>query len=64
MVAAQNRLDVHILNLAWSSPCSIASAKIRRVGALGGEGHALTGHHEIMIPQLAGLVLAELQAAS
>ena len=53
-----------MLNLAWPSPCSIASAKIRRVGALGGEGHALTGHHEIMIPLLAGLVLAELQAAS
>ena len=34
---------------------------VRRVGALGGQGHALTGHHEIMIPLLAGLVLAELQ---
>jgi len=33
---------------------------VNRVRILGGEGHALTGHHEIMVPLLAGLLLAEL----
>ena len=32
---------------------------VRRVGALGGEGFALTGHHEIMIPLLATAIRAE-----
>jgi hypothetical protein len=35
---------------------------VERIGALGGRGFALTGHHEIMLPLLAGLVLAELEA--
>jgi len=34
---------------------------VERVGALGGQGLALTGHHEIMIPLLAALVLGELE---
>lgn len=34
---------------------------VERVRHLGGRGLALTGHHEIMIPLLAGLVLAELE---
>jgi hypothetical protein len=33
---------------------------VQRIEALGGEGIALTGHHEIMLPLIAGLVLAEL----
>jgi hypothetical protein len=33
---------------------------VNRVRLLGGQGHALTGHHEIMLPLLAGLLLAEL----
>jgi len=35
---------------------------VRRVQALGGQGYAITGHHEIMIPLLAGCVLAEIAA--
>jgi len=35
---------------------------VNRVRILGGEGHALTGHHEIMLPLLAGLLLAEMDA--
>jgi len=34
---------------------------VERVAALGGRGLGLVGHHEIMIPLLAGLVLAELE---
>jgi hypothetical protein len=34
---------------------------VDRVGSLGGRGIALTGHHEIMLPLLAGLVLGELE---
>ncbi|MBI3909337.1 MAG: hypothetical protein HY320_00185 [Armatimonadetes bacterium] len=34
---------------------------VERVGVLGGRGIALTGHHEIMLPLLAGLVLACLE---
>jgi hypothetical protein len=33
---------------------------VERIAALGGHGLALTGHHEIMLPLLAGLVTAEL----
>jgi hypothetical protein len=33
---------------------------VNRVKILGGQGHAITGHHEIMLPLLAGLLLAEL----
>lgn len=33
---------------------------VNRVRILGGQGHAITGHHEIMLPLLAGLLLAEL----
>jgi hypothetical protein len=36
---------------------------VERVRHLGGHGVALTGHHEIMLPLLAGLVLAEVEAA-
>jgi len=36
---------------------------VDRIGSLGGRGIALTGHHEIMLPLLAGLVLAELDGA-
>jgi hypothetical protein len=36
---------------------------VERVRHLGGRGVALTGHHEIMIPLLAGLLLAELDRA-
>jgi hypothetical protein len=35
---------------------------VERIRHLGGRGAALTGHHEIMLPLLAGLVLAELDA--
>ena len=34
---------------------------VERIGGLGGRGIALTGHHEIMLPLVAGLVLAELE---
>lgn len=34
---------------------------VDRVRHLGGRGVALTGHHEIMLPLIAGLVLAELE---
>jgi hypothetical protein len=34
---------------------------VDRIGALGGRGIALTGHHEIMLPLLAGLVLGALE---
>jgi hypothetical protein len=34
---------------------------VERIAALGGRGLALVGHHEIMIPLLAGLLLAELE---
>ena len=34
---------------------------VERVTALGGSGLGLVGHHELMIPLLAGLVLAELE---
>jgi hypothetical protein len=34
---------------------------VERIGGLGGRGIALTGHHEIMLPLIAGLVLAELE---
>jgi len=37
---------------------------VERVRQIGGRGIALTGHHEIMIPLLAGLVLAELEGES
>lgn len=37
---------------------------VDRVRLLGGRGMALTGHHEIMVPLLAGLILAELDAGS
>lgn len=37
---------------------------VDRIRHLGGRGIALTGHHEIMIPLLAGLILAELESAS
>ena len=36
---------------------------VERIGGLGGRGIALTGHHEIMLPLLAGLILAELESA-
>ena len=34
---------------------------VRRVRTLGGEGFALTGHHEIMVPLLAAAILAEME---
>jgi hypothetical protein len=34
---------------------------VERIGGLGGRGIALTGHHEIMLPLLAALVLTELE---
>lgn len=37
---------------------------VDRIRHLGGRGLALTGHHEIMIPLLAGLVLAELESGA
>jgi hypothetical protein len=37
---------------------------VERIGGLGGRGIALTGHHEIMLPLVAGLVLAELEGPS
>ncbi len=37
---------------------------VERVRILGGSGYALTGHHEIMIPLLAGLLLHELQGSA
>src|SRR5262249_55923598 len=37
---------------------------VERISALGGQGLGLVGHHEIMIPLLAGLVLAELDHAT
>ncbi|HEU4753557.1 MAG TPA: hypothetical protein VFU47_10660 [Armatimonadota bacterium] len=36
---------------------------VERIGGLGGRGYALTGHHEIMLPLIAGLVLAALEDA-
>jgi hypothetical protein len=36
---------------------------VERISALGGRGLGIVGHHEILIPLLAGLVLAELEAA-
>jgi hypothetical protein len=37
---------------------------VERIGGLGGRGVSLTGHHEIMLPLIAGLVLAEFEDAS
>lgn len=41
-----------------------ATQIVERIRHLGGRGLAITGHHEIMLPVLAGLVLAEVEGAS